>query len=80
MKLLRLYRNSLWEEVYCHAGFTWHATKAEAIASFEADLQLGVTEAPGEGMSKVAEEFDVSPTKAGIIEFLNKVASYNDNG
>ena len=77
---MKLYRNSRWEEVDCHAGFTWHATKAKAIASFVEDLQNGITEATSGGMSVVAQEFDLTLTKTGVIELLNKVANHIDNG
>lgn len=71
---MRLYRNHYATMEEGSAGFQWFTSKAAARrAAREADF-------PANEESTIAEPVEYVPTRAGIVELLNRVASHADNG
>jgi hypothetical protein len=74
---MKFYRNSPWSDEESSHGYRWFGSKKEAVAESEENPEEYEAGPP---LTRIAEEFDISPTKAGFLELLQKVANYPDNG
>jgi hypothetical protein len=74
---MKFYRNTPWSDEEGNHGYRWFGSKKEAVAESKENPEEYKHEPP---LSRVAQEFDISPTKAGFLDLLQRVANYPDNG
>jgi len=78
---MTLYRLSLRSAMYVSLGFSFHGSQRTAIAAkMEAVRRSAENDEAVSAKESAVDGFDITPTKAGILAALNKLAGHPDNG
>lgn len=63
-------------------GFSWHTSRAEAIAAAKRDYDEDPAEYDhhAKGINERIQVIEITPTRRGILDALQRLASHPDNG
>jgi hypothetical protein len=81
---MKLYRLSKWESSDGHRGFSYFASRRAAVSARRQWLNDYIYESKKQRAEMYAgsdiDVIEVTPTREGILRFLNHYAAHPDNG